>query len=197
MRVWIGALLACVRSGVGAGAAPSRSARRMSRPNWFPPAPPLAPGETFQIALRQKIIPGWHTYWRNPGDSGEPTEADLAAAAGFRAGELQWPAPEALPFDILMNYGYSGEVLFPIEITAPPADAALGRASRSTADVTWLVCSDICIPEAGRRFRSRCRSPQQARDDPSWAPRVARRVAALPQVAEGGDGAHHAGAPQR
>src|SRR5436190_14123306 len=59
----------------------------------------IAPGEHFTIALRQQIIPGWHTYWRNPGDSGEPTSISAwHNPRGFAAGPLQWPAPEPLPF---------------------------------------------------------------------------------------------------
>src|SRR5262249_22010925 len=69
----------------------------------------IAPGEHFTIALRQHIIPGWHTYWRNPGDSGEPTQITAwHAPAGFTPGPIQWPAPEAMPFAILVNYVYSG-----------------------------------------------------------------------------------------
>src|SRR5690606_15470239 len=84
-----------------------------------------APGERFTIALRQRIKDGWHTYWINPGDSGEPTRLTWTANAGFDIGAIQWPAPIALPFASLVNHGYAGEVLFPIEV-AVPRNAAVG-----------------------------------------------------------------------
>jgi DsbC/DsbD-like thiol-disulfide interchange protein len=49
----------------------------------------VAPGETFTIVLRQNIREHWHTYWINPGDSGEPTELTWAAPAGWRIGPIQ------------------------------------------------------------------------------------------------------------
>lgn len=152
----------------------------------------IAPGETFTIVLRQRIAEGWHTYWRNPGDSGEPTEVTWRLPAGFSAGEIQWPAPEAIPFAILVNYGFSGEVLYPIEITAP-RNLPVGRDVTLTADLYWLVCSDICIPEEGvASFNVAVAA--QGRDDPIWAPRIAAAVAALPQRFEG-DAHISAGAP--
>ena len=56
----------------------------------------IAPGKTFWIGLRQTIAPGWHTYWINPGDSGEPPQIDWALPAGFSAGDIAWPQPERI-----------------------------------------------------------------------------------------------------
>ena len=139
----------------------------------------IAPGETFTIVLRQTIREHWHTYWRNPGDSGEPTELTWRLPQGWSAAPMQWPAPEALPFDILVNYGYSGEVLFPIEISAP-ASLRPGESVTLTADGYWLICSDVCIPEEGVLSLT-LPVEAQGRDDATWAPRVAAAVAALPK----------------
>jgi len=107
----------------------------------------VVPGKTLTVALRLKAIPGWHTYWRNPGDSGQPTALEWKLPAGYAAGEMQWPAPEKLPIGPLANYGYEGEVLLLTDI-AVPADAkapvTLGAQAR------WLVCNpERCIPEEG------------------------------------------------
>ncbi|MBC7767974.1 MAG: thiol:disulfide interchange protein, partial [Phycisphaerales bacterium] len=134
----------------------------------------VAPGETFTIVLRQNIREHWHTYWRNPGSSGEPTELTWTTPAGARAGEIQWPAPEAIPFVMLVNFGYEGEVLFPVELTAP-VNAQPGQMLNFTADAYWLVCSDICIPEEAQLQLS-LPVAAQGRDDPAWAPRVAAAV---------------------
>ncbi len=108
----------------------------------------VAPGERFQVALVQKIAPGWHTYWANPGDSGEPTRIAWTLSQGATASEIQWPAPKAIPVEPLVNFGFEGTVLLPVEITVP-AEAKIGERLTLQAAATWLVCEKICIPEEG------------------------------------------------
>lgn len=143
----------------------------------------IAPGERFTVVLRQRIRPGWHTYWRNPGDSGQPTALAWDLPPGFRAGPLQWPAPEVFKFATLVNYVYSGEVLFPIEITAPRA-LAVGRQVTLNAHARWLACSDICIPEEAA-LQLTLEAAAQGRDDAAWTARIAAAAASLPQPATG------------
>jgi len=105
----------------------------------------VSPGQVVTVLLRTLIRPEWHTYWQNPGDSGAPTTMDWILPDGFKAGEIQWPYPKRLPFGPLVNFGYEGEVLFPIDITVPenqPAGLVTIKAKGG-----WLVCADICIPE--------------------------------------------------
>src|ERR1700759_1570272 len=68
----------------------------------------VAPGGTVTVALEEKIAPGWHTYWKNPGDAGAPTEIQWTLPPGWRAGPIQWPRPKRLPVASLMDYGYEG-----------------------------------------------------------------------------------------
>lgn len=105
----------------------------------------VKPGETFYVALDQKIGAGWHTYWRNPGDSGEPTEISWTLPKGVTASAIKWPTPTAIPFGPLVNYGFSNQVTLPVAITVP-ATAKQGEAVRLLADVRWLECADVCIP---------------------------------------------------
>ncbi|MEZ5970740.1 MAG: protein-disulfide reductase DsbD family protein [Hyphomonadaceae bacterium] len=155
----------------------------------------VAPGETFTIVLREAINPGWHTYWRNPGDSGEATSLDWTLPAGWRAGDIQWPAPEAEPFTILVNYGYEGEVLFPVEITVP-ANARIGSTATLTADAYWLVCSDVCVPEEAT-LTLNVPIAAQGRDDPQWAARIARASANIPRRQDGVNATIGMGDPAR
>lgn len=155
----------------------------------------VAPGETFTIVLRQNIREHWHTYWINPGDSGEPTELTWSAPAGWDIGPIQWPTPEAIPFAMLVNFGYEGEVLFPIEVTAP-ANARVGSTVTLPVHAYWLVCSDICIPEE-MDLTLDVSIAAEGRDDPQWAPRIAQAVAALPSKAARVDARISAGSPAR
>lgn len=108
----------------------------------------IKPGQVFTVAFQQKIIPGWHTYWQNPGDSGEPTHIDWHLPDGFTAGPIQWPAPERIPAGPLVNFGYADEAILLTEIRAPETLDPKMPVTLA-ADASWLVCADICIPEEG------------------------------------------------
>jgi thiol:disulfide interchange protein DsbD len=106
----------------------------------------VAPGGKVTVALRELIRENWHTYWVNPGDSGAPTVINWQLPEGWSAAAPQFPYPESIPVGPLMNFGYEKEVVLLNEITAP-ANATPGQTVTLEADVMWLVCSDVCIPE--------------------------------------------------
>jgi thiol:disulfide interchange protein len=110
-----------------------------------PELPAIAPGATLWVDLHLDIAPGWHTYWRNPGDSGLPTEIAWTLPAGFNAGDIVWPVPERFVVEGLGNYGYRDAVdlLIPIRVGQ---DMKPGATAHVEAAASWLVCSDICIP---------------------------------------------------
>ena len=109
----------------------------------------VKPGEPFWVALRQTIRPKWHTYWKNPGDSGLPTEIKWTLPAGARADAIVWPTPTLIDVSGVINYGFSNDVLLLVRIT-PPADLAVGATLPLAASAEWLVCDDVCIPEEGK-----------------------------------------------
>jgi len=102
-------------------------------------------GQPFLAGLRLVHDPHWHTYWRNPGDSGLPTRIEWELPSGWRAGPIQWPTPKRLPVGPLANFGYEDDLLLPVEIL-PPAGLALGSEVVLRARASWLVCKDVCIP---------------------------------------------------
>jgi thiol:disulfide interchange protein len=105
----------------------------------------VVPGKPFTVGLLLRMAPGWHTYWKFPGDAGIPTEIKWNLPSGWKSGDIQWPIPLKLsePGDILI-YGYHDEVLLLQEITPPPAIAE--QKVNLTAEASWLVCEKICIP---------------------------------------------------
>ncbi len=101
-------------------------------------------GQPLLVGFRLQMEPGWHTYWRNPGDSGLPTRVKWDLPEGFSAGELQWPRPIRFATGPLVSYGYEHEVLHPAEIRVP---ASLpGGEVRLAARLSWLECRDVCLP---------------------------------------------------
>jgi thiol:disulfide interchange protein DsbD len=120
---------------------PRLEARLVSEGEGLPAA-----GGTVTLGLLQVMQPGWHTYWRNPGESGEPTTLAWTVPPRFAAGDIKWPHPERIPFGELANYGYSNRVLLPVEITVP-AGLLPGAQVTFRVEATWLACKDICVPE--------------------------------------------------
>lgn len=105
----------------------------------------VAAGQPLQLGLQLVHKDGWHTYWKNPGDSGLPVTLKWTLPAGSSAGDIAWPVPQRLPYGPLMNYGYDGTVLLPVPVHV--GASAAGLDVKLSAE--WLVCKDICLPESG------------------------------------------------
>jgi thiol:disulfide interchange protein DsbD len=106
----------------------------------------LQPGQPVWLGLYIRHAPHWHTYWKNPGDSGLPTTLQWTLPAGASAGEIDWPTPRKLPIGPLVNYGYEGDLLLPVPLTLA---AAPGAPLQVKLRADWLVCKEVCIPEGG------------------------------------------------
>lgn len=106
----------------------------------------VKPGEPFVVGIMLKMEPGWHVYWVNPGDSGQPPVVKWALPNGFAVTDLEFPVPTRLnePGG-LVAYGYHDEVLLTARVL-PPADLKVGSKIQFRADVSWLVCEKICLP---------------------------------------------------
>nr|WP_162595230.1 thioredoxin family protein [Variovorax sp. PBL-E5] len=114
----------------------------------------VAPGAPIWVGLQITHQPQWHTYWKNPGDSGLPTELAWSLPAGVSAGEIVWPVPKKIPIGNLANYGYEDTVLLPVPLTvAPDFKPPLALTGGGELDVrlkaSWLVCRQECVPEEG------------------------------------------------
>jgi thiol:disulfide interchange protein DsbD len=102
------------------------------------------PGEPADAGLYFKLEPGWHIYWKNPGDAGEPPHIHWTLASGITAGPLEFPPPKRLPLGPLMDFGYEDEVLFPLVLNV--AQTVKTGPVMLHANVDWLVCQATCIP---------------------------------------------------
>ena len=105
----------------------------------------IAPNRDFLAGLHFVLDPGWHIYWINAGDAGEPPTIDWKLPSGITAGNLQFPAPQRLPLGPLMDFGYQNEILLPVPMRA---DATIHAGSKQTlrGHLRFLVCSSVCIP---------------------------------------------------
>lgn len=107
----------------------------------------VAPGSTLHVGLRLQLKPGWHTYWLNAGDAGEPPTLKTQASGAMtgQGGAIVYPTPVRISEGGLMSYAYTGDVLLPQSLTL---NGQAGSVSLK-AHAEWLVCAATCVPEQG------------------------------------------------
>ena len=109
----------------------------------------LGPGKPLQLGLWLQHQPHWHTYWKNPGDSGLATAFNWTLPAGWKVGGILWPTPAKLPVGTLANYGYEDSVLLPVPVTLPKTGVK-GKTVEVALEASWLVCEKECVPQDGK-----------------------------------------------
>jgi len=109
----------------------------------------IQPGHSLHVGLHFLLEPGWHIYWVNPGDSGEPPRLEWRLPAGMYAGAIEWPAPRRLATPPLMDYGYEGEVLLPLRIENT-AGLKAGEEANVAAELKAIVCREVCVPASAQ-----------------------------------------------
>lgn len=145
--------------------------------------PALVPGQTARLGLRLKMDEHWHTYWKNPGDSGLETSIEWKLPGGYTPGPILWPAPSYFEVGGLAGYGYEGHVVLPVDVSVP-ADAAAGSRIDLRASVDWLVCREQCLPGAAdlRLELPVVASDDRVQPDPRWAELFAQAEARSPRL---------------
>ena len=138
----------------------------------------VAPGGAVWVALRTELDDGWHTYWRNPGDSGEPVQLTWKLPEGVDVGPIAWPVPYPIPTGPIVNYGFEGAPLFPVELRVPET-VQTGETLSLTLEFYYLVCADICIPEEGQLTLDL--DIGEPVSDALWAPQIEAAVLASPR----------------
>lgn len=139
-------MLAFLLAVMGGSAIPAESApRHHVEASLIAEKSAVEPGKTITVAVVEKIEPDWHTYWINPGDSGEPTSIDWTLPQGYAAGPILWPLPHVIAVGPLAEYGYDDSVVLLTDIRVP--DQLEGDSVTLSAKVSYLVCREICVPE--------------------------------------------------
>ena len=116
----------------------------------------IAPNHDFLAGLHFVLDPGWHIYWINAGDAGEPPRVDWHLPAGITAGDLQFPAPERLPLGPLMDFGYQHEVLLPIPMRADASSSSRNERSPARPICIFWCAATSAFPAKrtwSRQFR--------------------------------------------
>jgi len=139
----------------------------------------ILPGKGFTLGIRMQLEPGWHAYWKNPGDAGLPVSAELLDAHGYKAGELKFPTPRKIITGGDVLFGYDSEVVFLLPIKAPPN----ATSPQFTVRMNWLACKEVCLPgEASIAFIADSISKNDRQDNQRI---LDRWTARLPQPGTG------------
>jgi thiol:disulfide interchange protein/DsbC/DsbD-like thiol-disulfide interchange protein len=140
----------------------------------------IKPGTPFTVALHLVHQPHWHSYWVNPG-TGLPTTLKWSLPEGWKAGDIQWPAPMLL-LDTRGNVignGYDGDLLLPVTIT-PPAGLKPGTMAELPVKADWLMCQDECVPGSAKLSITLRVSADDPKPDPDWGAKIRAVQAQLP-----------------
>ncbi|WP_232224716.1 cytochrome c biogenesis protein CcdA [Leptospira fainei] len=100
---------------------------------------------TLRLALYIEAQPGWHVYWKNPGDSGSSLRTDWKSNPSGIATDWEWPVPERIELGDLVNFGYEKPTVLFSDYKIPKSDQSF----RIEANLRWLVCKEECVPESG------------------------------------------------
>src|SRR5579863_884835 len=133
------ALLLLVSAAVHAANLPHGSVELLSKYNRAARMGPLKLGLHFQLE------PGWHIYWKNPGDAGQAPRIHWTSPSGVDGGEIDWPAPDRLTAGPLVDFGYEQDVLLPMSLDFP-AGAMNEKWLELRGEVRALICREVCIP---------------------------------------------------
>lgn len=144
----------------------------------------IQPGTPFWVAVRLGMDEGWHTYWKNPGDSGLATNVEWILPLGFEAGPLEWPYPQRISTPPFFTFGYEGEVflfakIIPYEAVKPGTDEII------QAKITWLSCQEICVPGSADLELILPVSGDFPEPDEEWKEKLVSARRALPQESKG------------
>jgi thiol:disulfide interchange protein DsbD len=102
-------------------------------------------GSTIAYEVQFSPQPGWHLYWKNPGDSGQPIAINWKLPKGWTSGPLRWPAPERIDSAGSVSYGYTGKPVLQGTLRVP---AKASGSIKLSAEVGWMACNDLCVIES-------------------------------------------------
>ncbi len=147
----------------------------------------VQPGGTVWLAVVLEMDPGWHTYWPGENDTGAPIKLKWTLPAGWRVGEVRWPAPDRSVSDgDLLDYVLEGRRVLLVPVTAP-AGAKVGDGASAGLDIRWLVCKSACIPGGADLSAAFTISHESPAPSPNGAIFAEARARVPRPLAEAGD----------
>jgi thiol:disulfide interchange protein DsbD len=143
----------------------------------------ITPGSTFKLAALFKMRENWYIYWLNPGDSGTDPQIEWQLPEGFEAGQPAWPAPQRFDSPPFATFGHLHELLLAYPVRAPET-LAIDSTIKISANISWLVCEDICISQNATVNLELAVKSEPPPADAKWSEEFARAAAALPSTAD-------------
>ena len=106
----------------------------------------VKPGDSFKLGALLDIDPGWHIYWKYPGETGLPTKLEFTVPDGYQVAEVMWPVPSVYNKDNGgKDFGYDTLVLLWADVKVP-SNVQIDKTSKIETKISWISCKEICIP---------------------------------------------------
>lgn len=140
----------------------------------------IAADKPFWLRVHFELAEGWHIYWQNPGDSGLSPALNWTLPEGYRAEAIHWPAPQRIVYEGIIDYGYHDQASLLVPII-PPKNLPVGAEQKLKAQITWLICNQVCIPERGE-VELTLTSGEQPEANAEVASQVAQILQELPTM---------------
>jgi DsbC/DsbD-like thiol-disulfide interchange protein len=102
--------------------------------------------KTLPAGIELELAPGWHTYWRYPGDSGLPPRFDFSGSRNLATATVSYPAPHLYTDETGNTLGYKNSVTFPVRVTPKTA----GKPVTLQVKVDYAICAKLCVPASGQ-----------------------------------------------
>ncbi|PJD97336.1 MAG: hypothetical protein CK425_03515 [Parachlamydia sp.] len=133
----------------------------------------------FWVGIRLQHQPGWHSYWKNPGDAGLATEFEWTLPATLKAGSIEWPVPQKFNLNSIIGLGYEGEILLLTQMT--PTKEFVEGPLELKADIHWLACSDAtCVPGDATVVLEIPQTPSPSQKNAEMKQEILAAIAKLP-----------------
>ena len=125
--------------------APGRAATQHAQLELISQPRGVSANQQLWLGVHFLLEKGWHIYWTNPGDSGQPPVLHWKLPPGFSAGEIRWPHPELIRNSQIADYGYHDAALLLVPVRVPAQ--VMTNPVEIAVEVKWLICREVCLPE--------------------------------------------------
>ncbi len=101
----------------------------------------------FKILLYFQPQPGWHIYWKNPGDVGKPPTISWQLGDNIRlVGKMKWPTPVTIRLNSIVSYGYDTQGVFVQEVQlVDKVSTNKPKKYMIKTHIEWLECKEVCL----------------------------------------------------
>lgn len=94
--------------------------------------------ESGKFGVELETAPGWHTYYKDPGEAGIPTSFDWNGSTDLNVQDVEFPEPKDFDEYGIKTRGYTGSIFFPVV-------AEYGPNPHAHLNIQGAICKEVCM----------------------------------------------------